>query len=106
MCAVSSCVINVAGSYITCALPYRLIKKPENILLKSVDDDTLITIADFGLARKTPTEYSLKTLCGSPMYMSPEIIRRQSYGTKTDMWSVGVIIFILLGGCEFASFVA
>jgi len=75
--------------------------KPENILLKYRDDDTLVTIADFGLARKAPCEDSLKTLCGSPMYLSPEIIKRDRYGTKTDMWSLGVIIFILLGGCEF-----
>jgi len=72
--------------------------KPENILLKSLDDDTQITIADFGLARKAPDDDSLQTFCGSPMYLSPEIIRRKRYGTQTDMWSLGVIIFILLGG--------
>jgi len=64
----------------------------------SKNDDTQIKIADFGLARMAPEKDSLKTLCGSPYYISPEILRRDRYGTKTDMWSVGVVIFILLGG--------
>lgn len=40
--------------------------KPENILLKSKDDDTSIVIADFGLSRKAPEDDSLRTMCGSP----------------------------------------
>ena len=41
---------------------------------------------------------NLKTQCGTPFFVSPEIIRRLPYGTKSDMWSVGVILYILLGG--------
>lgn len=40
-------------------------------------------------------------MCGSPIYASPEIIKNEYYGTKTDMWSLGVIVFILLGGCKY-----
>ena len=67
-------------------------------MLKSKDDDTQIKIADFGMARKAPNEDSLLTLCGSPYYIAPEILLRQRYGVKADIWSIGVIIFILLGG--------
>jgi len=72
--------------------------KPENLLLRDKDNDLDLKIADFGFAKKTPSENSLKTVCGSPGYVSPEILRKIPYGTKTDMWSIGVIFFILLGG--------
>ncbi|KAL7537450.1 hypothetical protein ACHAXR_007827 [Thalassiosira sp. AJA248-18] len=72
--------------------------KPENLLLRDRENDFDLKIADFGFAKKTPSENSLKTVCGSPGYVSPEILKNNPYGTKTDMWSIGVIIFILLGG--------
>ncbi|KAL3803511.1 hypothetical protein HJC23_014059 [Cyclotella cryptica] len=72
--------------------------KPENLLLKSKYSDTEIKIADFGMSRKAPAADSLETLCGSPAYVSPEILNRNRYGTQTDMWSLGVILFILIGG--------
>ncbi|KAL9181891.1 hypothetical protein ACHAXT_012234 [Thalassiosira profunda] len=72
--------------------------KPENLLLRSKDNDLDLKIADFGFAAKSPAEDSLSTICGSPGYVSPEILLKVPYGTKTDCWSIGVIIFILLGG--------
>lgn len=65
--------------------------KPENLILRSKDDDLDLKIADFGFAKKTnhEGEESLTTMCGSPGYVSPEILKRQKYGTKTDMWSIG-----------------
>lgn len=72
--------------------------KPENLLLRDKQNDLDLKIADFGFAKKTPTENSLRTVCGSPSYVSPEILKKVPYGTKTDLWSIGVIIFILLGG--------
>ena len=44
--------------------------------------------------RKQP----LRDLCGTPAYVAPEIIREKPYGLEVDMWSCGVIVFILLGG--------
>lgn len=72
--------------------------KPENLLLTSQDNDSDIKIADFGFAKKCPNPNSLKTQCGTPGYVAPEILEGQPYDTQADMWSLGVIVYILLGG--------
>ncbi len=72
--------------------------KPENILYASAAEDATLKLADFGLACViTPTELT-NIACGTPGYVAPEIIRGQHYGTSVDMWSVGVILYILLCG--------
>ncbi|KAL3793786.1 hypothetical protein ACHAW5_000788 [Stephanodiscus triporus] len=72
--------------------------KPENLLLTSEDDDSSIKVADFGFAKVVTSPRSLRTLCGTPGYVAPEIISGQPYDESADMWSVGVILYILLGG--------
>jgi len=74
--------------------------KPENLLLKDEDNDHEIKLADFGYAVRidSPDFEDLIDQCGTPGYVAPEIITHMPYGTKVDMWSAGVIIFILLGG--------
>lgn len=81
--------------------------KPENLLLKYApgddnnDDtvtDTAIKIADFGFAKKVKRPNSLITQCGSPAYTAPEIIRCRPYDQRVDNWSLGVIVYTLLGG--------
>lgn len=72
--------------------------KPENLLLMSKTNDRDIKIADFGFAKKAPTSECLLTQCGTPGYVAPEILRGVPYGTKSDMWSLGVIVYILIGG--------
>jgi len=72
--------------------------KPENLLLKSDQNDSDIKIADFGFAKKVLTPNSLTTQCGTPGYVAPEILEGLPYDTKADMWSIGVILYILLGG--------
>lgn len=74
--------------------------KPENILLKSKDDDNSIKIADFGFAKQydTSSEDALATSCGTPGYVAPEILSGKKYGKQVDMWSLGVILYILLCG--------
>ena len=72
--------------------------KPENLLLANKISDSDIKLADFGFAKKAPDDHCLTTMCGTPGYVAPEILRRQKYGTKCDMFSMGVILFILIGG--------
>jgi len=67
-------------------------------LWQSQDNDSDIKIADFGFAKKCLTPNSLKTQCGTPGYVAPEILEGQQYDTQADMWSLGVIVYILLGG--------
>jgi len=78
--------------------------KPENILCSSRMDDVSVKLTDFGLA-KSITEDGLKTFCGTPLYFAPEVLRRQNtvagrgrYGKEADMWSLGVILYILICG--------
>ena len=71
--------------------------KPENILLKDKNDDSAIKIADFGFAVKVKPG-GQKTTCGTPAYVAPEIIMGIPYGTSVDIWSFGVIVYILLCG--------
>mmetsp|Transcript_49152 Transcript_49152/g.119111 ORF Transcript_49152/g.119111 Transcript_49152/m.119111 type:complete len:232 (-) Transcript_49152:2429-3124(-) len=72
--------------------------KPENLLLTSESDDSDIKIADFGFAKKVTKPKSLTTQCGTPGYVAPEILEGKAYDTQSDMWSLGVIVYILLGG--------
>lgn len=72
--------------------------KLENILLLTTDNDVDVKIADFGLAKYARNDYSLRTQCGTPTYTAPEVVRGFPYGTKVDMWSLGVILYTLLGG--------
>lgn len=72
--------------------------KPENLLLED-DVGTTVKLADFGFAKRCKKENGLRTLCGTPGYLAPEILERwPAYDVKCDLWSVGVILFLLLGG--------
>lgn len=72
--------------------------KPENLLLLSEVEDSQVKIADFGFAKKVHKPNSLSTQCGTPGYVAPEILEGTKYDERADMWSVGVILYILLGG--------
>eukprot|EP00929_Paragymnodinium_shiwhaense_P039655 TRINITY_DN20815_c0_g1_i1.p1 TRINITY_DN20815_c0_g1~~TRINITY_DN20815_c0_g1_i1.p1 ORF type:complete len:696 (-),score=135.35 TRINITY_DN20815_c0_g1_i1:207-2294(-) len=72
--------------------------KPQNILLSNDSNDPIIKIADFGFARALQPMDMAATVCGSPLYMAPEILRHEPYGTKADLWSVGAILFEMLLG--------
>lgn len=60
----------------------------------------ILKIADFGLARDINEDENqlLKTTCGSPMYMAPEVLIRSKYNNKADLWSFGIIMYELLFG--------
>ena len=73
--------------------------KPENILYASEADDADIKVADFGLARVVSGKDMMKTACGTPGYVAPEILKNQGYDSgAVDLWSAGVILYILLCG--------
>jgi len=72
--------------------------KPENLLLCSESDDSAIKIADFGFAKRVTELSSHETACGTPGYVAPEILRGDPYGTEVDIWSMGVICYVLLAG--------
>jgi calcium-dependent protein kinase len=73
--------------------------KPENILLESNESgsDSLIKIIDFGTSLQFDPNKDLNQTIGTPYYIAPEVIR-QTYDTKCDIWSCGVIMYILLSG--------
>ncbi|KAL2533787.1 Protein kinase superfamily protein [Abeliophyllum distichum] len=72
--------------------------KPQNLLLTTNDDNSVLKIADFGFARSLQPRGLAETLCGSPLYMAPEIMQLQKYDAKADLWSVGAILFQLVTG--------
>jgi calcium/calmodulin-dependent protein kinase I len=71
--------------------------KPENLLLVSDEDDSSLKIADFGLARIIE-DTAMMNKVGTPEYWAPEVINSLPCGKPVDMWSIGVIAFVLLGG--------
>jgi len=73
--------------------------KPENLLSAGEEEREIVKIADFGFSKSFADEgEKLMTSCGSPGYVAPEILTAESYDKSVDMWSVGVIIYILLSG--------
>jgi len=72
--------------------------KPQNILLSDCSVDPVLKLADFGFARALPEQDMAATVCGSPLYMAPEILRHEPYDAKADLWSVGAILYELLLG--------
>jgi len=76
--------------------------KPENILLKDATDSAAIKVTDFGLSKifadDAAGEIVMKTACGTPGYVAPEVLMHDAYSSQVDLWSIGVIVYILLCG--------
>ncbi len=76
-----------------------------SILLCSDDDiNPVIKVTDLGLSKFVDVHTHLKTFCGTPQYLAPEVLFSRvrgdgSYDLKVDCWSLGVILYILLCGC-------
>lgn len=87
--------------------------KPQNLLLKppvasqreAQDkgyigryDLPVVKVADFGFARFLPATSMAETMCGSPLYMAPEILNRERYNALADLWSVGAVTYEMIMG--------
>ncbi|KAI0369628.1 Pkinase-domain-containing protein [Pilatotrama ljubarskyi] len=72
--------------------------KPENVLL-TTDEPPVVKVADFGLAKVIDSMTMLRTMCGTPVYLAPEVVNQapnEGYDQVVDSWSVGVIVFSML----------
>lgn len=72
--------------------------KPANILLGGLDGET-VKLCDFGLSVVVPKDGISLRACGSPSYMSPEVVRNEVFTTNTDVWSLGVTGYVVAYGC-------
>ncbi|KAL0228313.1 hypothetical protein RCL1_004456 [Eukaryota sp. TZLM3-RCL] len=87
-------VVLLLSNLHSCNIIYRDIK-PENLLL---DAQGYLRVCDFGFAKICEASSITHTICGTPEYLSPEIIRHKGHSKATDFWSLGVFIFEMLAG--------
>lgn len=66
--------------------------------MASKDDKARVKLADFGLSTVVTNDHMLKTSCGTLTYVAPEVLKGDKYGKPVDMWSIGIITYILLCG--------
>ena len=78
-------------------VPYAAHEK-SLIPVAGVESLPTLKIADFGFARSLPSTSLAETLCGSPLYMAPEILRYEKYDAKADLWSVGTVLYEMMVG--------
>ncbi|KAI0825242.1 kinase-like domain-containing protein [Trametes gibbosa] len=73
--------------------------KPENILYRTHEEQSDIVIADFGIAKHLHTpEEQLHSLAGSFGYVAPEVLNKKGHGKAVDIWSTGIITYVMLCG--------
>lgn len=72
--------------------------KPENMLVDDSSNEWPVKLTDFGLSAKLQKNELLYSMCGTPMFVAPEVIRNQGYDSACDMWSVGVTLYTILCG--------
>merc|ERR1712176_93749 len=72
--------------------------KPDNILFADKSKDSAIKVIDFGMSKVLPRLQYLTQLCGTPYYTAPEVIKDKKYNHACDIWSVGVILYVMVFG--------
>lgn len=70
--------------------------KPKNLLLTC--DKKILKICDFGLAKNKTGLSKINTVCGSPLYMAPEMFKNKGYDDSIDIWSIGIIMYEMIYG--------
>jgi fused-like protein len=101
--ALSEADISIVAAQLVSALHYlhsmRIIHrdiKPENVLISS---EKFIKLCDFGFARSlSPSDHSLHSMKGTPLYMAPELVLEEKYDEKVDVWTLGIILYELYYG--------
>jgi serine/threonine protein kinase len=91
--------MNAMSYYHTLNISHRDIKL-ENILVDMNSEELITKVIDFGFATQTKTTNELiKTCCGTPSYMAPELCLKEEYiGPAVDIWAAGVVLYTLLLG--------
>ena len=79
------------------AIPFTP-KDISHIPIAGLSSLPMLKLADFGFARHLPKTSLAETLCGSPLYMAPEILRYERYDAKADLWSTGILAYELSTG--------
>ncbi|KAK4499989.1 hypothetical protein PRZ48_008175 [Zasmidium cellare] len=87
---------------------YMVKQRPEDVPLAASEGSLtpsvgvaslpMLKIADFGFARHLPSTSMAETLCGSPLYMAPEILRYEKYDARADLWSTGTVLYEMAYG--------
>merc|ERR1711936_213142 len=72
--------------------------KPENLLYSRADSSGVLKLTDFGFAKETIIKDELQTPCYTPYYVAPEVLGPEKYDKSCDIWSLGVIMYILICG--------
>lgn len=94
-------LLNPAPSYMAKQRPEDVpLAASEHSLVSPVGVQSLpmLKVADFGFARHLPSTSMAETLCGSPLYMAPEILRYEKYDARADLWSAGGVLFEMVVG--------
>lgn len=94
-------LLNPSAKYLASAKDTPLIMSvtEDSMVPKAgIDSLPMLKLADFGFARSLPSTSLAETLCGSPLYMAPEILRYEKYDAKADLWSVGTVLYEMVTG--------